>query len=217
MASKKTEPKAWLQELKANRQTQVALVGFIAVLTWLLWPEPPKKPRRAATPSGGSQTLDSRQIAALKRLPDLAKLDRARELPSESRMVRDLFVFDGPQPIIIPKVVKVEPPKPPTPEELAARQLQAEKDAELNLRPASLRYLGYIESPSAGRLGSFLKGEVPELHKPGAMVGTRWKLLKLSDRKAEFQNTKFFDLTFTLEARDSVGTTPAGAAVSNEF
>ena len=217
MASKKTDPKAWLQELKANRQTQVALVGFLAVLTWLFWPDPPKKPRRASTPSGGSQSLDSRQIAALKRLPDLAKLDRARELPSDSRMARDLFVFDGPQPIIIPKVVKVEPPKPPTPEELAARQLQAEKDAELNLRPTSLRYLGYIESPSAGRWGSFLKGEVPELHKPGAMVGTRWKLLKLSDKKAEFQNTKFFDLTFTLEARDSMGTTPTGAAVSNEF
>ena len=49
------------------------------------------------------------------------------------------------------------------------------------------------------------------------MVGVRWQLMKLADKKAQFQNTKFSDLTFTLEAKDSVGTTSAGAAASNEF
>ena len=84
MASKKTDPKAWLQELKASRQTQVALVACLAVLTWLFWPDPPKNVRRASSgvPAGSAQGLDSRQIQSLKRLPDLAKLDRARELPN---------------------------------------------------------------------------------------------------------------------------------------
>ena len=107
-------------------------------------------------------------------------------------------MFDGPPPPPPPQPPPPPPPAPPTEAELAARRLQAEKDAENSQRPSTLRYLGYLESPSAGQIGSFLKGEIPLQYKPGAMVGVRWQLMKLADKKAQFQNTKFSDLTFTL-------------------
>lgn len=222
--SKKTDPKAWLQELKTNRQTQGALLAFVAVLTWLLWPATPKKSRSAASGSSpkGAQVLDALQRKGLEKLPDLAQLDQARQLPTEDKAQRDLFLFDGP-PLPPDPPKPIPKPKPPTPEEIAAAErarlaaiLQGEKDAEMARRPNSLRYLGFIESPSAGIIGGFLKGEIPEQHKPGALVGKGWKLVALTDRKAEFQNLKFAELKFSLEAKDSSGA-PAAAAVSNEF
>lgn len=223
---KKTDPKAWVQELKTNRQTQGALLAFVVVLTWLLWPEPPKKPRLNATaPGRKSVGLDPKQLADLKKLPDLAKLDRARQLPDEEKINRDLFLFDG-EPWNPPPPPKPKE-KPLTPEQLEAKnkaeeaaRLEAIHQGEVNLemshRPSTLRYLGYIESPSVGMIGGFLKGEIPEQHKPGELVGKGWKLVKLTEKKAEFQNLKFLDLKFSLEAKDSSGPS-LGPAVSNEF
>lgn len=213
------DAKAWLQELRTNRQTQAALLGFAAFLTWVLWPEPPKKTRRApAGPAQASARMDPQQLAQVRKLPDLAKLDRTGELPGDTKMGRDLFVFDGPAPPPPPpKPVKPPPPPPPpTEQELAAQRLQAERNGELNQKPSTLRYLGLIESPSAGQIGAFMKGELPVQYKKGELVGTRWQLASLTDKKVVFQNTKFTDLTFTLEARDGSG--PAQQqTVTNEF
>ena len=41
--SKGPDLKALLQELKTNRRTQGMLVAFVVILTWLLWPDAPKK------------------------------------------------------------------------------------------------------------------------------------------------------------------------------
>jgi hypothetical protein len=173
----------------------------------------------------GTQVLDALQIKGLEKLPDLAKLDKARQLPTEDKAQRDLFLFDGPP--LPPDPIPIVIPPRLTPEQLEAKKraeeaaraaaiLQGEKDAEMARRPNGLRYLGFIESPSAGIIGGFLKGEIPEQHKPGAIVGKGWKLVTLTDRKAEFQNLKFAELKFSLEAKDGTGA-PAAAAVSNEF
>lgn len=221
--SKKTDFKAWMQELKTNRQTQAALLGFVAVLTWLLWPEPPKKVRRAGgdVAGGGAAGLDARQVAALKKLPKLAELDKARQLPDEDKVQRDLFLFDGQQ--WTPPPPPPPKPKPPTAAELAAQEVarlaaieKAKKDEDFAQRPSSLRYLGFIESPTAGLIGGFLKGEIPEQHRPGALVGKGWKLVKLTEKAAEFQSLKYSDMRFTIEAKDSSGSTRENA-VSNEF
>ena len=90
----------WLEELKTNKRTQAGLAAFgiaLAFMAYMLWPEAPKrrpaKPLAVAIPTG-----DDRSLQALDKLPDLARLGRAGELPSEDRMYRDLFTFEGPPP-----------------------------------------------------------------------------------------------------------------------
>ncbi|WP_243288064.1 hypothetical protein, partial [Geothrix terrae] len=96
-----------IQELRANRRTQAALVAFALVLTYALYtvlaPEAPRT--RRATASGTGPNLDPRQLAGLRKLPDLAALDRAGELPPGAKVQRDLFLFEAPPP----------PPKPVKP------------------------------------------------------------------------------------------------------
>ena len=71
------------QELRSNPKTQIALAAFALVLLYALYtflaPDAPKG-RRAATARTGSN-LDPRQLLGLRRLPDLAALGKAGELP----------------------------------------------------------------------------------------------------------------------------------------
>ncbi len=214
--SKSLDVKALLQELKTNRRTQAMLVLFVIVLVWL-WPSAPKK--KAVLGRVGSMQaagLDDRQIAALQKLPDLAKLDMAGELPNETKMHRDLFLFEGVPPPPQPR--KPDPiPEPPTKEELEALAKKAAWESMFATRPQALRYIGFLESKSAGLIGAFFKGEEPFTFQLGHLENTNWKLVKLSDTQAEFQNTKYADMKMVLEARDYAGYANPGARVTNEF
>lgn len=211
------DPKALLAELKANRRTQVALGAFILVLVWMLWPEAPK--RKRSTAAGGSTYLDPRALTSLRRLPDLAALDQAGELPALPKLMRDPFLFDAPKPPPPPVKAKPLPPPPEkTPEQIAAEQLQAAKNQESASKPQDLRYLGFLKGTPAGQVGAFMKGEEAQPLTLGALLRERWKLVELTDRKAVFQNTRYQDLRFELVTREAGGSSNAGAgAATNEF
>ena len=212
------DPKNWVQELKGNRKTQAALLGFALVLTYLLWPAAPRKTARTgAVGHTVAVPLDDRQFQALQKLKDLTQFDRAGELPDEDRMYRDLFLFDMPPPKPKPPVVLPKPPEPPpkTPEQLAEEKLAQEKEAESNSRPQSLRYLGYMGRVSTGRIGSFMKGEEILSYRVGDLASPNWKLVALTDTYAEFQNQKFADIRYKSEAKDSNPVTPTN--VTNQF
>lgn len=209
---------AWLEELKHNRKTQAGLAGFalaLAFMAYMLWPEAPKARPRAAGVSAPTVQDSQRALQALDKLPDLAKLGKAGELPPDGRMFRDLFMFDGPPPPPPPPQPPPPPPPPPTEEQLKAQEAQRAKDAEFASRPQSLRYLGYLERKSVGRLGSFMKGEDPLTVLVGDLHGSQWKLVSATDAYAEFQNLKYPDLRHRINATDAGGA--RGAAVSNEF
>jgi hypothetical protein len=215
--SKGTDAKALFQELKTNRRTQGMLVLFVIILTWLLWPDAPKKkagPGRVGSMQAAG--LDDRQISALQKLPDLAKLDMAGELPNQSKMHRDLFLFEGPPPPP-PPPEPIKLPPPPTEAELKLMAEKAARDAMLATRPQSLRYIGYLQSKTSGFIGAFFKGEEPFTFQLGHIENTNWKLVKLTDTKAEFQNSKYADMKMVLEVRDYAGSLSPGAQVTNEF
>lgn len=217
-ALKGADPNAWLQELKGNRRLQVGLV-CVAVLVWLLWPasSPVRPARSAAGARPGAQVLDERQRGELQKLPDLSRLDKAGELPADDHMYRDLFLFEGPPPPP-PPAPPPPPPPPPTPEQIAAEQLRQARAAENATRPQGMRYLGYLGTASAGRLGAFMRGDDPVTIKQGDLANPHWRLVKLSDLAAEFQNLKYPDLRHKLDAVDSSG--QAGRTIqapSNEF
>ncbi|HJV90750.1 MAG TPA: hypothetical protein VJ623_10625 [Holophagaceae bacterium] len=221
MAAAKTsfDPKAMLAELKANRQTQVALLVFAGILVWMLWPEAPKV-RKASGGSAASNTyLDPKALASLRKLPDLAALDRAGEIPAIPKLLRDPFLFEAPKPPPPPvKVVEPPPPPPPTPEQLEAMRIQREKDAENASKPQELRYLGYLKGSPAGQIGAFMKGEEAQPLTLGTVLKDKWKLAELTDRKAVFQNLRFQDLRFELTTRDAAGNSGPGAGtVTNEY
>lgn len=206
-------------ELKANRQTQVALLAFVGILTWMLWPEAPKTRRTSAGGSGANAYLDPKALASLRKLPDLAALDQAGEIPAIPKLLRDPFLFEAPRPEPPkPKVVERPPDPPKTPEQLEAERLQAEKTTENNTRPQDLRYLGFLKGSPAGQIGAFMKGEEAQPLTLGTQVKDRWKLVELTDRKAVFQNTRFGDLRFELVTRDSAGgNAPGAGTVTNEY
>ena len=80
-----------LAELKTNRRTQAALLIFAAVLGWMYWMffvSDAPKPRRTA--QNATTVSDPRLLQNLKRLPDLAALDKAGELPPKPKILRDL-------------------------------------------------------------------------------------------------------------------------------
>ena len=212
---KNVDPKAWLQELKSSRKLQVAL-GVLALMVYLLWPSAPP----AAASKGPARTalvpLGDRQAQDLKKLPELANLDKAGELPSDDHMYRDLFLFEGPpppppKPVPVPVVI----PVPPTPEELAAALLKKNRELEKGSRPQNLRYLGYMGTASSGRLGAFMKGDEPVSIKLGDLANPKWRLIKLTEAAAEFQNLAFQDLHHTLEATEPQS--GRSTAPANEF
>lgn len=212
------DPKAWLRELKSSRRTQAALVVLALVLGYLLWPESPKaRPRAAAANRTVATPLDPRQLESLQKLRDLARLDRAGELPTEGRMYRDLFLFETPPPPPPPpRPVKPPPPPPPlTPEEIEAARLAQARQEAFNSRPQALHYLGYMGRASTGRIASFSKGEDIISLRVGETAGPGWKLVAITDGWAEFQHLKFPDIRFRSNAKDSQNQ-PASSP-KNEF
>lgn len=196
------DTRAMLQDLKGNRRVQGALV-LLAAMAWYLWPGAGPAARRPAA-SRPTAPLSDRQAAELGKLPDLARLDQAGALPADARMLRDLFLFEGPA--IPPPPPRPEPPPPsPTPEQLAARERVRERARQAASRPQGLRYLGYLESHGSGRLGAFMKGEEPVTWKQGALVSPQWRLVTLDPAWAEFRNERFADLTQRVEAADARG------------
>lgn len=201
--------RAMVQELRGNRKTQAALAGFALVLVYAaytLFGSDAPRVRRSETARAGS-SLDPRQLQGLRRLPDLAALDRAGELPADPKVRRDLFMFEAPPPPAKP-VKPPPPPPPPTPEELEQQRVAREKAAEYATRPQDLRYLGYFKGSPSGTVGAFMKGEEPVTLLQGALLAGRWKLVTILDTRAEFQNTKYPDLRMALEAREASGGAP---------
>ncbi len=197
------------QELRSNPKTQIALAAFALVLLYALYtflaPDAPKG-RRAATARTGSN-LDPRQLLGLRRLPDLAALGKAGELPPAAKVQRDLFMFEAPPPPPV-KVKPPPPPPPPSPEELERQRLAQEKAAEFAGRPQDLRYLGFFKGSPSGTVGAFMRGEEPVTLTSGTLLQERWKLVAILDTRAEFQNTKYPDLRLVLEVREASGGAP---------
>lgn len=206
---------AMRQELRANPRTQIALAAFALILIYAIYtflsPDTPKGRKAAAAKTGSA--LDPRQLQGLRRLPDLAALGKAGELPPATKVQRDLFMFEAPLPPPPPvKVVVPPPPPPPTPEELERQRLAQEKAAEYASRPQDLRYLGFFKGSPSGTVGAFMKGEEPVTLVQGALIKGRWKLVTVLDTRAEFQNTKYPDQRVVLEVREA-----SGAAPVNQF
>jgi len=209
--SGRMDPKALLQELKTNRKTQIALGGLALVLIYSIYSlvsdpsnsKPKKSSRNFTVP------IADRQMAALQKLPDLARLNQVGELPGDDHMYRDLFTFDmpAPPPVKVKPVPPPPPPPPPTPEQLAAEKLRKDRESEMNIRPQTLKYLGYMGTASSGRLGDFLKGEDPVTIRLGDLANPHWRLQTLNENFAEFQNLKYPDLRYRIEAG---GTKPGG-------
>jgi type IV secretory pathway VirB10-like protein len=222
MSAPQSNAAPWLQELKTNRKTQAALAFLVIFLGWFFWPDskPQGRPRAtlAARISGRSSEGEA-QLRAIEQLPDLEQLNKAGELPKDTRMFRDLFVFDSPPPPPPPPPrpkPTPPPPPPPTAEQLKAMELKRLKDAEWGSRPQDLRYLGYLATRRTGKIGAFMKGEEPVSIRLGDKANAQWKLVKLTDVKAEFQNLKYQDLILGLDAKDVQGTGPA-TRTTNEF
>lgn len=206
----------FLQELRSNRKTQAMLVVFVAVMTWLLWPEPKRTRPRSGAAAAASVVLGDQQLKSLDKLPDLAKAAGASELPKAAEMARDLFLFDAPQRRVQVVQIEVEPPPPPTPEEIAARKEKEARDAESSTRPSGVRYLGFLSNARIGQVGAFMKGEEPLTLPLGDLGFKGWKLVKLDDTGAEFQNLRFPDMRHKIQPADGGGPGVAGA-VRNEF
>lgn len=214
----RVDPKAWIQELRSNRRTQIALAALALVLGYLLWPESSKKPRPSIAGRTLATPLDERQFEALQKLKDLTKLDQAGELPDDARMYRDLFLFDMPPPPPPPPPKPIPPPPPPpppTPEQIAAAKLAQARQEATNSRPQTLNYLGYMGRSSTGRIASFLKGEEIMSIRLGDLASPNWKLVAVTEAYAEFQHLQFLDMRYRTEARDRQGTTPS--STTNQF
>lgn len=208
------DTRALIQELKTNRRTQAALAGFALVLGWMVYTlgggdTPAHRPAAAPAVAG---SLDPRQVQSLRKLPDLAALDKAGELPPAPKLVRDLFVFDAPKPPP-PQVKPPPPPPPPTPEELEQQRVAQERQAYVTGLTSGLRYLGYMAGQPSGTVGAFMRGEEPVTLVVGQTYGDGWKLTTVTDVTAQFQNAKYPDLTATLTAKDSGSAAPT----SNNF
>jgi hypothetical protein len=201
--------RAMRQELRSNPKTQAALAAFALVMAYALYSffssDAPKGRRNTAAGTGSN--ADQRQLQGLRRLPDLAALGKAGELPPTAKVQRDLFMFEAPPPPPV-KVKPLPPPPPPTPEELERQRLAQEKAAEYAGRPQDLRYLGFFKGTPAGTVGAFMKGEEPVTLSSGTLIKDRWKLVTILDTRAEFQNTKYPDLRLVLEAREASGGAP---------
>ncbi len=212
-APRSSDLQGMLQELRSNRKTQAALAGFVlmlGVLFYTVFASDAPKTRRATDGRTGT-SLDSRQLQGLRKLPDLAALDLAGELPPKPKVLRDVFMFEAP-PVPVKPPPPPPPPPPPSPEDVEAQRKAQAKAAEFATRPQDLRYLGFFKGTPSGLVGAFMKGEEPVTLTPGTVVRERWKLVAVLDTRAEFQNLTYPDLKLVLETREA-----SGGAASNQF
>ncbi|MCL1892843.1 MAG: hypothetical protein FWG02_01230 [Holophagaceae bacterium] len=204
--------KIWLQELKTNKKTQGAMVMFFLVVSYLGYElfapnasSPAKKRPNNTQRSYSSQPLEDAQITAIQRLPNLSRLDKAGELPSEDRMYRDLFRFDAPPPPPPPpKPVVVPPPKPPpTPEEIAAAERKAAMDREVRGQPSAFQMIAVVQGFTGPLKGAFKKDKEDEIHFfiIGDEATPSWVLAALNEDEASFQNTKFEELKYSIKVQ----------------
>lgn len=225
MSNGKAQPvsaRDFLQELRTNRKTQGMAVLFLAVLAWMIWmflPEQKKaRPRPGAGPGAqaSAAVLGDQQLKALEKLPDLAKAAGAGELPKSADMARDLFLFDAAAAKVERWMIEVPPPTPPTEEELAALENKRAREQEASTRPGGMRFLGVLTTKKQGPMGAFMKAEEPITLPLGDLSFRGWKLVKLDETGAEFQNLRFPDMRHKLQPSESGG--PAGQPqVRNEF
>ena len=204
--------KDWLQELKSNRKTQGAMAMFLLVTCYfgyeLFAPKTSNQSKRrpVATRSSVGQPLEPTQIDALQRLPNLARLDKAGELPNEDRMYRDLFRFDGPPPPPPPPPPPEPPPPPkppPTPEEIAAAERKAAMDREVRGQPSAFQMNGVLQGWTGPLKGIFTSADEIHFFAVGDEATPNWKLAALNDEEAQFQNTKFEELKFSIKVQTS--------------
>ena len=211
-----------LQELRTNRKTQGMALLFLVVLAWMVWmflPEQKKaRPRPGAGPSAqaAASVLGDQQLKSLEKLPDLAKAAGAGELPKSAEMVRDLFLFDAAAARIERWEIEVPPPPPPTEAEIAAIEEKKARERETSTRPGGMRFLGVLTTKKQGPMGAFMKAEEPVTLPLGDLSFRGWKLVKLDETGAEFQNLRFPDIRHKLQPSEGGG--PAGQPqVRNEF
>lgn len=211
------DTKAFLQELKTNRRTQGALVGFAAVFAWMVWTlmsdTPKARPRRAA--SGDAPAIDPKALSNLERLPHLAQLNRAGELPPIPKLVRDPFLFDVPKPEPARAAEPDTPPPAPEPTETEKEELRkkAIRDQAFASRPQDLRYIGFLEGQPTGQIGAFMKGEEALPIALGTVRNQQWKLVTLTEKQATFQHLAYPDLRLDLATREAA----ASSAQVNEY
>ena len=192
-----TGPKVWLQEIKNSRKMQIALLN-IPVLIWLLWPTTPSVNSEVNHKDYGvnNLVLDDNQSRELKKLPNLSALNAVVNFPKEKKACRDLFLFEMPKPVFTP------PPAPPSKEEIEVGRLARLREQEQSSWPRQLYYLGYLGTSSSGRLGAFINNKDPLTVKQGGLVNAHWRLIKLNDVSAEFQNLKFSDLRHVVDTSE---------------
>jgi hypothetical protein len=84
--------------------------------------------------------------------------------------------------------------------------LRAAKDREVKGQPSDYKFIGLIQGRNSPMQGVFLKGDDIDFYKIGEEATKNWKLMALNDEEAQFQNTRFIDLKFTLKAPQGGGT-----------
>ncbi len=184
----------WRHELKSSRRVQGMLILSGLTTAWLLWPSPSNAQRAFRPKNGGTNDtcdlLSDARLSSISALPPLAKLDGSGALPNQSGMHRDLFLFGEPVRLVM------ENPHPitmaaPVPEDPHIAELRAEED----FFPHSLRYLGHLGSPSAGRFAGFIENEAASTLPVGAALGQgHWRIKSILDDRVEFVNTRFPEL-----------------------
>jgi hypothetical protein len=127
-------------------------------------------------------------------------------MPEEDRMYRDLFRYDMPPPPPPPPPpprVPPPPPPPPTAAELAAAALRAEKAKEVREQPDTFQLIAFLQGMTGPMKGVFKKGDEVHFFVVGEEPTRNWKLVALNDEDAQFQNTKFEDLKFSLRLQSA--------------
>ncbi|MBK7295005.1 MAG: hypothetical protein IPI84_14890 [Holophagaceae bacterium] len=145
-ASSTFDFQAMRQELRGNPKTQVALAAFALVMIYALYtflgPDAPKGKKAVAARAGAN--LDPRQLQGLRRLPDLAALGQAGELPPAAKVQRDLFMFEAP-PRPHPRSLHRLHPSP--------RRKNSRRNGRQTRRPASSRAGPRISATSGSSRG----------------------------------------------------------------
>jgi hypothetical protein len=97
-------------------------------------------------------------------------------------------------------------------QEIAATSRRNALDAENRARPTH-QLVGFIQGRNDPLLkGIFKKGDEIDFFTVGIELSPNWKLVAFNDDEAQFQNTKFDELKFSIKVQGSTST--SGRATS---
>lgn len=207
-----------LKRIKNNKKIKITIF-CLPIIIWYAWFILNQENNNDKFKTNNcKQILSNDQLGRLKMLPDLSRLIKKDSNYINSNIKRNIFSFDKEKvSSSIQSNIQQVPVVMLTKQQLEIEEIEKLRNQERNTWPMNLRYLGHFGKPSFSKLGAFVYGENAITLKKGEILNSHWQLIEFDKTTAIFQNVKFQDIRYLIEAKDITSNNRSNETLFNRY